>query len=177
LEAVIRIFQYLPDDDAFLVTDEYRQIAETLGLTEWHPAVWIGRLFILDNDLGEHWFDNWDLRADRGLSDGYLIIDPDRFQDGKDGPCNTPVLRKRFWTDVLKSLELSLDLLFDKARQLNEKDRQWFEESSDDPDAKGDYIPDLEDRIAAIKRRYATDAYRMAVSRCLVLQFRRQFLM
>ena len=71
----VQIFQYLADVDAFLVTDEYREIADSLGLTEWHPAVWIGRLFILDNDLGEHWFDNWDLRTERGLSHDHLIID------------------------------------------------------------------------------------------------------
>lgn len=64
----IRIFRYIPADDAFFVTDEYRRIADDLNLTEWHAAVWIGRLFILDNDLGEHWFDNWNLRADRELA-------------------------------------------------------------------------------------------------------------
>jgi hypothetical protein len=26
-------------------------------------VVWIARLSILDNDSGEHWFDNWELRA------------------------------------------------------------------------------------------------------------------
>jgi hypothetical protein len=150
----IRIFRYIPDDDAFLVTDEYRRIAETLNLAEWHPAVWIGRLFTLDNDLGEHWFDNWELRADRGLSDDYLIIDPDRFQDGRDGPCNTPEFRKRFWTDVLKSLELSLELLFDKALQFNEKNRQYLEKYPDDHDAIDDVISDLENRIAIIKLQY-----------------------
>lgn len=158
MNASVRIFQYIVDDDAFLVTDEYRQLADTLGLTEWHPAVWIGRLFLLDNDVGEHWFDNWELRADRGLSEDHLIIDPDRFQDGRDGPCNTPDFRKRFWTDVLKSLELSLDLLFDKARQFNEQNRQWLEESPDDSDAKESFIPDLEDRIREIRRRHLMDA-------------------
>ena len=155
----IRIFKYIAEDDAFLVTDEYRQIADTLNLTEWHPAVWIGRLFILDNDLGEHWFDNWDLRADRGLSDEHLIIDPDKFQDGRDGPCNTPEFRKRFWTDVLKSLELSLDLLFDKARQFNEKNRRWLEEYPGDDDVRLMFLPDLEDRISEIRSQYnSTDA-------------------
>ena len=42
--------------------DSFAKISEYLGLTEWNPVVWIGRLFTLDNDLGEHWFDNWDLR-------------------------------------------------------------------------------------------------------------------
>jgi hypothetical protein len=154
MTASVRVFQYVAEVDAFLVTDEYREIADTLGLTEWHPAVWIGRLFTLDNDLGEHWFDNWDLRAERGLSDDHLIIDPDRFQDGRDGPCNTSEFRKRFWTDVLKSVELSLDLLFDKARQCNERNRQWLEECPGD-DVGALFIPDLEDRISKIRARYA----------------------
>lgn len=153
----IRVFQYLAEDDAFLVTDEYHEIADTLNLTEWHPAVWIGRLFTLDNDLGEHWFDNWDLRAERGLSDDHLVIDPERFQDGRDGPCNTPEFRQQFWTDVLKSLELSLDLLFEKARQFNEKNRQFLEQYPDDPDAKANVLGDLEERIVEIKRRHSSD--------------------
>ena len=154
----IRIFRYIADDDAFLITDEYRQIADRLNLTEWHPAVWIGRLFTLDNDVGEHWFDNWELRANRGLSDDHLAIDPERFQDGRDGPCNTPAFRKRFWTDVLKSLELDLDLLFDKARQINQENQEYLREHPDDPDARDDVLPDLEDRISAISRQYTKDA-------------------
>lgn len=35
---------------------------------------------------------------------------------GPDGPCNPPELRKRFWTDVLKSLHISLETLFEQAR-------------------------------------------------------------
>ncbi len=66
-----------------------------------------------------HWFDNWHLRelleeaaAQRGLTEEeLLIIDPERFQNGKDGPCHPPTFRKRFWTDVLRLLELSFDLL------------------------------------------------------------------
>ena len=57
-----KVFQYIPELDAFTVTDEYRVIADTLGLTEWNPVVWIGRLFTRDEDFGEHWFDNWDER-------------------------------------------------------------------------------------------------------------------
>lgn len=153
MDTSVKIFRYLADVDAFVVSDEYREIADTLGLTEWHPAVWIGRLFILDNDLGEHWFDNWDLREERGLSDDHFVIDPDRFQDGRDGPCNTPEFRKRFWTDVLKSLELSFDLLFDKARQCNQEARQRQTEHPDEPAFEAYFIPDLEDRILRIKRR------------------------
>ena len=42
---------------SFVGTDEYRHLADRLGLTEWNPVVWIGRLFALDNDYAEHWFD------------------------------------------------------------------------------------------------------------------------
>jgi len=153
----ITIFRYLDDLDSFVVTDEYREIADTVGLNEWHPAVWIGRLFTMDNDFGEHWFDNWDLREERGLSEEHLVIDPNRFQDGRDGPCNSAEFRKKFWTDVLKSLSLSLDLLFEKARQVNEQNRRWLEKSPDDPDPRNDFIPDLEERILQIQQRYASD--------------------
>ena len=112
----------------------------------------------MDNDVGEHWFDNWNLRqrikgeAERfgRDADELLIIDPDRFQDGTDGPCNTPEFRKRFWTDVLISLELDPHLLFDKARAFNRRNAELLEESPDDPDYKEDFIPDLEERIADI---------------------------
>lgn len=146
----LKIFRYIEQLDCFVVTHEYSQIADALGLTEWHPAVWIGRLFVLDNDYGEHWFDNWDLRERRSVQANALglvesdlfIIDPSRFQNGQDGPCNTADIRKRFWTDVLKSLELSLDLIFDKARQWNQQAQA---------SAMNTHIPDLEERIAHIK--------------------------
>ena len=154
---MIRIFKYLPDVDAFVVTDEYLEIAERLGLCEWHPAVWIGRLFILDNDFGEHWFDNWDLRADRGLKDEHLAIDPDRFRDGKDGPCHSSEFRKRFWTDVLKSLELSLELLFDKAREVNEANRKWFQKYPGEGEVGFEVIADLEDRIVLLRKRFGAE--------------------
>ena len=145
----IKIFQYLDDLDCFVVSDEYRQLAGKLGLVEWSPVVWIGRLFTLDNDYGEHWFDNWDLREvlapeamKRGLSDEeLLIIDPERFQNGRDGPCHSPAFRKRFWTDVLRSLELSYDLIADEARTFNQQRLRYL------PD---EYIADPEARIAAL---------------------------
>src|SRR3954467_12628921 len=149
MNKTIKIFQYLEDLDCFLVTEQYRQIADDLGLFEWNPVVWIGRLFILDNDYGEHWFDNWDLREQlkskaeqRGIPyEDLLIIDPQRFQDGHDGPCHTPEMRKRFWTDVLTSLELSHVVIFEEARTFNEHNRLRFPEY---------YIENLEERIANI---------------------------
>ena len=147
----VSVFTYIEQLDAFVVTDEYRRFADQLGLTEWHPAVWIGRLFTLDNDYGEHWFDNWEERETLeaqakklGIaSDQLMIIVPDRFKNDADGPCHTPAFRKQFWTDVLKSLELSYDTLFAEARQQNAAIKDSL------PD---EYIEDLEARIIALQR-------------------------
>ena len=75
-------------------------------------------------------------------SDELMIIVPDRLKNDADGPCHPPSLRKRFWTDVLKSLELSYDTLFEKARQCNAEIQSILPE---------EYITDLEERIAAIR--------------------------
>ena len=147
----LKIFRYLEGLDCFVVSDEYRKIADQLGLSEWHPAVWIGRLFTLDNDYGEHWFDNWDLRdrlkpeaEKRGIAyEDLMVIDPDRLKNDADGPCHTAELRKKFWTDVLKSLELSYDSIFAEARAENAKIREIL------PDM---YIEDLEQRIERISK-------------------------
>lgn len=145
----VRIFRFLDELDAFVVTAEYHEIADYLHLAEWTPVVWIGRLFRMDNDVGEHWFDNWDLREERAAKaeavgipeEELLIIDPDRFQDGIDGPCHDALQRKRFWTDVLRSLELSYETLFDEARKVNARNKEHLPE---------EYLPDLEDRIEKI---------------------------
>jgi hypothetical protein len=142
-----KIFKYLNDLDCFVVDPVYKKISDYLGLTEWNEVVWIGRYFIMDNDLGEHCFDNWELREKInnkataiGLDETELfIIDPDRFKDGRDGPCHTPDERKIFWKDVLLCLELSIHTLINEARKLNEERREG------DPE---DYIPDLESRIS-----------------------------
>ena len=151
----IKIFSYVESIDCFFVTHEYEEIAEYIGLAEWNPVVWIGRLFSLDNDYGEHWFDNWEERDSREQKakeqkitieyDRMMVIDPERFQDGKDGPCHSSDFRKRFWTDVLKSLELSLDLLFDEARKFNDYDKKHN---------KDGYIDNLEERISELKWKY-----------------------
>lgn len=116
---MIKVFDYIPELDAFLPTKEYAEIAEQLGLAEWNHVVWIGRLFTLDNDYGEHWFDNWDEREsikEKATKLGYdweflYIINPKRMQDKADGPCSTDAERKAFWTDVLKSLQLDFETL------------------------------------------------------------------
>jgi hypothetical protein len=154
---IVRIFRFIDDLDAFVVTEEYRELADYLHLAEWTPVVWIGRLFRLDNDVGEHWFDNWDLREERAAKSNsagiheeeLLVIDPDRFQDGRDGPCHDALQRKRFWTDVLRSLELSYETLFDEARKANLRNKEYVPE---------EYLPDLEDRIDKICREHGSDA-------------------
>lgn len=148
----VRVFRYLADLDAFVVTEQYRDIADTLGLSEWTPVVWIGRLFTLDNDFGEHWFDNWELREQRELSEDHLLVDPGRFKDDRDGPCHTAEFRKRFWTDVLKSLELSFDLICDEARRFNQERQKWLEENPSDRDIG--LIPDMEERIEGLRVKY-----------------------
>ena len=121
----VRVFKYFDELDAFVITPEFNRLANELGLTEWHPVVWMGRLFTLDNDFGEHWFDNWDEREalegqakEMGIdSTDLMIVVPSRFQDGSDGPCHSDGLRKAFWTDVLKSLEISHEVLFGVAQR------------------------------------------------------------
>ncbi len=154
----IRVFDFVSELDAFRVTAEYQRLADELGLSEWNPVVWIGRLFTLDNDFGEHWFDNWDERAAladraRGLGiavdeEELMVVVPERFEDGRDGPCHPPGIRKRFWTDVLAALELSLELLFEEARRINELERML-------PPEDAEPIDDLEERIAQVRSRYA----------------------
>ncbi len=149
---MIRIFQYIPEIDAFIVDPTYRYIADELGLSEWHEAVWIGRYFALDNDFGEHWMDNWDQRDERAAQaqalgiayEEIMVINPERFTNNQDGPCHTNEQRKKFWTDVLTSLQLSLDLIILEAQQMNEQRKQHNRQ---------DYLPDLAQRIEKVKLR------------------------
>lgn len=127
----LQIFDYVEEGDFFVVTKEYQAIADKLGLTEWNSVAWIGRLIALDNDYGEHWFDNWKEREEKveiatklGFEIGeILIVDPNRFQDGKDGPCHTNEFRKTFWTDILRTLKINLSTIIKKAIQENEKEK------------------------------------------------------
>src|SRR6476469_5743219 len=101
----MKIFNYIDQLDCFVVNPTYKVVADKLGLTEWNEVVWIGRFFSLDNDYGEHWFDNWELRAPLeqkaeklGLDITKLfILDPDRFRNDVDGPCHDPETRVLFW--------------------------------------------------------------------------------
>jgi hypothetical protein len=121
----IHIFRYHPELDAFTVAPKYAALADELGLTEWSPVVWIGRLFTLDADFGEHWFDNWDEReaiGPRARALGFdenelLIIVPSRFASGIDGPSHDDEMRRSFWRDVLRSLTLSIETLLLEAEQ------------------------------------------------------------
>jgi len=145
----MKIFKYIKELDCFVVNPEYKVIADQLGLTEWNEVVWIGRFFTLDNDYGEHWFDNWEERdklQEKAVSmgikyDDLLVINPDRFKNNADGPCHTPAERKRFWTDVLKSLDLSLETIISEAIKLNDENRKAGE----------DYIAELNTIIEKIQ--------------------------
>jgi hypothetical protein len=146
---MVKVFKYIEALDCFVVEPNYKKLSDYLGLTEWNEVVWIGRFFLMDNDFGEHWFDNWDLRdsleeraKEAGISyDDLLIIDTDRFKNGVDGPCHDEEERLLFWRDVLKSLELSYETLFAEARKENTKRKNH--------DAS-EHIPDLEYRIKKI---------------------------
>lgn len=157
---MIKVFNYIPEVDAFLPTPEFSEIAGKLGLREWSDVVFICRLFALDNDYGEHIFDNWDEREERepkcqslGIeSSQLLVVDPERFQNGWDGPCHSKKIRKLFWTDVLKSLTLSLDFLFEEARRTTQKHkknaRPW-------PQRSGNLTPEqLELNIQEVREKY-----------------------
>jgi hypothetical protein len=147
---VVKIFKYLDELSCFIVDPEYKKIADILGLTEWNEVVWIGRFFALDNDYGEHWFDNWELRESLdekatklGLDTTELfILDPDRLKNDIDGPCHNPEERILFWKDVLLSLHLSYETLFREARKLNEERKEYDHEA---------YLPDLEERILLLQ--------------------------
>lgn len=170
----MKILHYYPELDAFHCTTEFTWIAETLGIAEWTPVVWLGRLLARDQDFGEHWADRWPERE--ALQDKYktfeflpdedwstlLIVVPDAFTQkekwcwscqkefqrlpcpncgkevhvGTDGPCHTDEAKKLFWTDLLKSLDVSLETLFAIARSTTQK------------------LPDLEERIEKVKAKY-----------------------
>ncbi len=161
-EITFQVFDYIGEIDAFVINKSFEEVARVLGTYEWHAAVWIGRYFTLDSDYGEHWFDNWDLRDEReakaaalGIAyDDLMVIDPTRFKMkdfGGDGPCHSDEQIKRFWTDVLKSLKVSLALMIEEARK---NKREWEAIGAGEADEK-EYIADLEARITQIRHKHA----------------------
>lgn len=143
-----QVFDYIQVLDCFIVNAAFKELINNLGLNEWNEVVWIGRYLMLDNDYGEHWFDNWDGREkieEQALKLGYqqenlMIIEPFRFASGIDGPCHADVERKTFWTDVCKSLSLSIETIISEARRNNEQNTKHASL----------YLPDLETRIEKI---------------------------
>lgn len=157
----IKVFQYLSKLDAFICTPRFTEIVQTLNLAEWTPAVWIGRLFCMDNDYGEHWHDNWDERGEiekKARKLGYnsqdlLLVIPKRFQDGKDGPCHSDQLRKAFWTNVLQSLELDFETIVQAALENQEKMeriKHYFDNLSLSKD-------EIESRADNLRKKFSTE--------------------
>ncbi|HIH11881.1 TPA: hypothetical protein HA241_06845 [Candidatus Woesearchaeota archaeon] len=154
----VQVFSYVPALHAFVVNDNYKNISDRLGLEEWNPVVWLGRYFCLDNDYGEHWM-NCDERRDQIMSEirrlglapeQVYVVDADYFQQsGQDG-VHSSELRGLFWRDLLSSLRLSYELLFEEARYANELTATHL--STDDTD----YIADLEQRIDGIRTEYCS---------------------
>ena len=146
----MKIFKYISELNCFVVNPEYKIIANQLGLSEWNEVVWIGRFFSLDNDYGEHWFDNWNERdklEKKALSlgikyDDLLIINPNRFKNDVDGPCHSDSERRKFWTDVLKSLDLSLETIISESIKINKENEETGEP----------FIANLENVIEKIKK-------------------------
>jgi hypothetical protein len=158
MDKMIKIFNYIPELDAFDVTPEYKEIADTLGLSEWNPVVWIGRLFTMDNDYGEHWFDNWterDAIETKARKLGYdenllYVIDPTRFKDNVDGACHSNQERALFWTDVLKNLALDFDTLVVFATKCNYPSR--YPDGSKNPD----HIINFKKKVEELRKKYDT---------------------
>lgn len=150
IKQMIRIFKYIEELDCFVANPAYKDIADYLGLNEMGEMAWIGRFFTMDNDFGEHWFDNWDLREaieEKAGKMGFDVtelyfVEADRFKDNKDGPCHTWTARALFWKDVLMSLHLGHETIFLEARKLNSERQVLIPE---------EYIDDLEDRIQKIR--------------------------
>ena len=157
----IQVFQFVPELDAFVCTPLYVRIARALRIVEWNPSVWIGRLFCMDNDYGEHWFDNEVTQAtiDRAYAMGFTWpcrLDPDRFKDDENGPCHTPEMRRRFWSDVVRTFRLSWSTLVAQALENNEKclKAEILPESDDDHEG---YVPDIQARIDNLLRNLQSE--------------------
>jgi hypothetical protein len=146
----LKLFLHHADVGAFTYRPEYVELCEVLEYG-WECRAWLGRLFSMDNDVGEHWMDNESLveaRADlavrAGLDPDLLMLpDPERMADGRDGPCNTTEFRMRFWTEVVACLVLSDQLIIDGARAFHGRC------------SSAEKVAALEQRIAAWQQKRA----------------------
>lgn len=115
----IPIFQYHESLDGFTIHPAYQKWFISTGVLESPPVDWIGCLLCLDNGFGEILFENDALRvkhADQihalGLDPSQVFfLEPKRFQTGEDGPCHTDEFRKSFWTQTLRQLRVTPELL------------------------------------------------------------------
>lgn len=152
----IKVFKKLHNFNAYILEEKYKEICKTLGIIGWEQYAFIGRFFLMDNDSGEHWMDNWELRESISPSlppnldeSEILIIDPSKFQNKIDGPNHTNHERLSFWTDVLNSFHISLDTLINEARK-NKKSWEEIGYTQEEVN-EGKYIHDLEERIKKLK--------------------------
>ena len=147
----MKLFIHHPAVGGFTYTAEYKELLEVLDLGWWDGRAWLGRLFSMDNDVGEHWMDNDELTEARASQAGragldlheLMVLDPERMADGRDGPCNTTEFRMRFWTEVLAGLDLSEQLIIDSARA-------WHGQVS-----SAEEVAALEGRIASWQQKRA----------------------
>lgn len=59
------------------------------------------------------------------ISSYALVINGDKFKDDLDGPCHSRAVRDIFWTEVIKNMDLSKEVIFEKVRDLNSKNKQY----------------------------------------------------
>jgi hypothetical protein len=142
---MIKIFTYIPELDCFVINPEYKKIANTLNLDE---LTWIGKYFLLEGDTTRGWIGKTNdkilekqaIKLEINPAD-LLSINPEIFQQGQDDSHYSILERKGFWTDVLISLELSADTIFNEAIRVNNE--------RDQKDKK--YLSDIEQRIEKIR--------------------------
>lgn len=158
----VKIFNYIKELGAFVLSKEYQGIASELHLYQvgkddkdydlankmfayWHNPrgcafKWIGNLLAHGSEFGSHLFDNWQQRnlmtssAKKygAESQTLYLVNPDRFYDGNDEkPQHSSAQRKRFWTDVFDSLQLSLELICSKAQKDFEEGETFLKDNFD----------------------------------------------
>jgi len=142
---MIKIFNYISELDCFLINPDYKKITEKLNLSE---VAWIGRHFLLESSASENWMSkNADEKlAKKAVKLGLktkelLVISAELFEREKDASFNNILERKGFWTDVLSSLELSADTIFNEAIRVNSQRRKKDEK----------YLQDIEQRVEEIR--------------------------